>query len=220
MRLDCVLFDMNGTLLDPTTIDRVLGRAGSDALAGRALADAVTHSMAVTLAGDYRPFAEILEAVLARALAAERDPDACLRKAMEAAGRLEPYPDAAGALEQLSSARLRTAVLTNSARTSAEKNLAAIGLRDRFDAVIGTDDVEAFKPDLRVYRHAASLLEVDVGECCLVTAHEWDLLGAAGAGFRTAWVSRTERKALGTIPRPDFQADDLLEITAALSAAA
>ncbi len=219
MTLEWVLFDMNGTLLDPGTIDRVLGRAESDPIADRALGDAVTYAMALTIAGDYRPFAEILEAALARALAGEHDGETRLRQAMDAAGRLDPYPDVTGALERLSSAGIRTAVLTNSARTSAEENLRSVGLRERFAAVIGTDEVELFKPDLRVYRHAASRLDADPARSCLVSAHEWDLLGAARAGLRTAWVSRAERDALGVPPRFDFRGDDLLEIAEALAPA-
>lgn len=225
-----VLFDMNGTLLDPATIDRALGRTGSNAVAGDALVDAVTHAMALTLAGGYRPFSELLEAALSRTLGsaedhgaegdqgAERAAEASLGRAMDAASRLEPYPDARDALERLADAGLRTGVLTNSARATAEQNLDTVGLRDLFQAVIGTEEVEAFKPDGRVYRHAASRLGAAPAELCLVSAHDWDLLGAARAGLRTAWVSCKEREPLSTAPEPDFRGDDLVEVAEALAA--
>lgn len=216
MTLRWVVFDMNGTLLDPGTIDRALGRAGDGAVARVALRRAVTHAMALTLAGGYRPFAEILEAALANeGLDGDR-----LREAMGAAARLEPYPQAEGALEALAAADLGVAVLTNTARASAEENLTAVGLRGRVAEVIGTDEVEAFKPDQRVYRHATSRLGSQPSECCLVSAHDWDLLGAASAGLRTAWVAREGRPPLGTVPEPEFRGDDLLTVAEALAASA
>ncbi len=155
-----ILFNLNGTLLDPG--------AETDRLQA-----AVRLAMAHTLAGDFRPFSELLEAA-----------GASVPEAMPA------FLDVADGLDELRSRGHRLAVLTNSARETGEKHLTAAGLRDRFERVMGVDEVGAYKPDRRAYAYALSQVGVEAGDTWLVAAHDWDLIGAHGAGLRTAFLSR------------------------------
>jgi len=52
------------------------------------------------------------------------------------------------------------AVVTNSARATAERQLQHAGLLDAFERVIGTDEVGVFKPSRLVYAHALAQLGV------------------------------------------------------------
>ncbi|GAA5154862.1 MULTISPECIES: haloacid dehalogenase type II [Amycolatopsis] len=70
-----------------------------------------------------------------------------------------------------------------------------------FDCILSAELARTYKPDARVYRTAASLLDVDPGEVLMVAAHGWDLAGAAAAGLRTAFVERPREKG------PDREAD-------------
>ena len=155
-----VLFDLNGTLLDPGDSLPQLKRA-------------VQLAMAHTLAGDFRPFGELLEA-------AGGDPSS----------DMPAFEDAAPALSALQQAGHRLGVLTNSERATAERQLASAGIADAFTRVVGTDEVGAFKPDLRVYRHALEQLGAEAGDTWLVAAHDWDLVGAHCAGLNTVYVDR------------------------------
>ncbi|MDP9386184.1 MAG: HAD hydrolase-like protein, partial [Actinomycetota bacterium] len=123
-----VAFDLNGTLLDP-------------AEQGEKLQVAVRLAMAHTLAGDFRPFAELLEA------AGGNVPE-----------RMEPFPDVADGLDRLAEAGHRLAVITNSAREVATQLLERVGLLDRFERVVGVDEVGAYKPARRVYAYALDRL--------------------------------------------------------------
>ena len=181
-----IAFDLNGTLLDTTHLAGALD--GDSALVLRAVDAAVMHGMALTLTGAYRPFSGLVEAALARELRrADRDP-ARAGDAIALLATMPPFPDAVQALDTLAAAGHELVVLTNSAREAAEEVLTRAGLRDRFAAVRGTDEVGAFKPDPRVYGMLAG-----GGERWLVAAHWWDVLGARTAGLRTAWVARKER---------------------------
>ena len=51
-----------------------------------------------------------------------------------------------------------------------------------------------------------------------VAAHWWDIAGAAGAGLRTAWVSRDDRAYPGAVPQPELRAPDLLAAARAIIA--
>ena len=220
MRPQWVIFDLNGTLLDPAPISHDLPAPLDDEATALALLnDTVFQAMADTLVGLYRPFSDYLAAAVGRRLIlAGHDPAPGTARATTAAGRLPAFPDAAPALELLADAGARLAVLTNTPTPAALRALAAAGLHDRFEHVIGSDTVQAYKPALRVYEHGLRRIGADPGHTCMVAAHTWDLLGAHRAGMRTAWVSRGERQRLVARPEPDATGQDLLTTAAAILA--
>jgi 2-haloacid dehalogenase len=195
-----VLFDLNGTLLDPGGVGEPLGLSREGSLA--ALDDAILGSMAETLSGAYRPLPEFLRAALVRRAGTAYG----IEEAMERATAMPPYPDCVPALERLRSAGIATGVLTNSARETAERALGEGGLIDLFDLVAGSDEVEAFKPDPRVYRLGIERTGVAANEVCMVASHWWDLMGAARAGMRTGFVQRDGRALIEAGPAPDVRA--------------
>jgi 2-haloacid dehalogenase len=93
-------------------------------------------------------------------------------------------------------------------------------LRERFEMVIGSDEVQRFKPHPRVYEHAVERVSVDPGEIVLVAAHGWDVMGAMRAGLRGAWVARSERWLVPLVPEPDVRGEDLEEVARAIMALA
>jgi 2-haloacid dehalogenase len=208
-----VLFDLNGTLLDPSVMAEPIGAGDEErAMVVQALDDANMAAATLTLGGAYAPFADLLQGALARRLrVAGRDPNGAAA-ALEAMGRMPPFPDATAALDRLAAAGLRCAVLTQSATKRAEAVLAQAGVRERLAFVLGTDQVGAFKPDARPYR--AALERAGVGgpeEACLVSAHAWDVTGAKLAGLRTAWVARRDHVLAAWVPEPDVRGAELLE---------
>jgi 2-haloacid dehalogenase len=204
-----VLFDLNGTLLDPSGVGAPAGLGPDDSLA--CLDEAVMLAMADTLSGSYRPFPGFLRAAIHRRAQLGGDP-AGVDAAMELASQMPPFPDAARALDRLREAGLEVGVLTNSETTSAERALEAAGLREKLSLVSGADQVGVFKPHLQVYRHGAARAGGPPGEICMVAAHGWDLLGAARAGMQTAWVARKERLLIETHSEPDVRGATLEEV--------
>jgi 2-haloacid dehalogenase len=210
-----VLFDLNGTLVDPSGIGEPVGLDAPESLA--ALDEAVMLAMAETLTGEWRPLPEFLRAALLRRARIGGRPEG-IDAAMERASRMPPYPDSAAALDRLRRGGLAVGVLTNSETGAAERVLEAAGLRERLSLVVGVDEVKAFKPDPRVYQLGARRAAAPPEEIWMVAAHGWDLLGASRAGMRTAWVARKERYPLETHPRPDVAGDDLLAVAELLAA--
>jgi 2-haloacid dehalogenase len=220
MPLSWVLFDLNGTLVDPGVMAHPLGdRPADEDLVHNALDDAVAQAMVATLTGSLTPFKDLLEAALRRRLRLEgRDGEL----AAQALGLMSTMPavlEVPAALGVLRGEGLRLGVLTQSPVEAAEAVLRFAGLRDRLDVVLSAPDSGAYKPDPRPYRMALDHLGADAGEICLVAAHWWDVAGAKRAGLRTGWVARRERILLGTVPPPDYTGRDLAEVAGAIAAA-
>ena len=202
--MDWVVFDLNGTLLDVAAL-------GDDLLH-----EALFAAMTLNHVGEYRPLPELMAAAAARRHEALGGPPVAAVK--EAAATMPAYPEAAAALDRLAAAGLRLAVLTNSPTDRAESGLRSAGLRDRFEHVVGTDQVGVFKPDARVYRHGLVVLGAAPGEATMVAAHWWDLRGARAVGMRVAWVARGEGALSPLLPDPDARGADLLEVAEAIAA--
>jgi 2-haloacid dehalogenase len=213
-----VLFDVNGTLLDP----RALTEGWPDAPAGLGLSvldQTVAQAMTDTMTGGFRPFTDYLRAALAlRAELAGLGEDA-VEAGMAAAAALPPYPDAADALARLRLAGHTPSALTNSAAGAARSALSDAGLIEHFHAVVSVEAVGAYKPDQRVYAHALEVLGTPAAETWFVAGHWWDVWAAKRAGLRTAWVGRDEGALLGTVPEPDVRADTLVEAVDGIAAA-
>ena len=212
------LFDLNGTVLDPSGIAEPLGGSNEDrCLVTEAFHEALLLTMAETLSGGvYRPLPEYLRATLERALRAEDRETEVLDEAMRRAAALGPFPEAAAALSRLCAADLRLGVLTNSTTDAAERALAAAALLDRFEVVIGSDQVQTFKPHPRVYEHAVETVGAEPADIVLVAAHGWDVMGAMRAGLRGAWVARSERWLVPIVPEPDVRGEDLDDVAAGI----
>lgn len=215
---DWVLFDLNGTLVDPGAITATW--PGGRGVALSILDEAVMQAMVDTMTGEFRDFPGYLRAALAHRAALAGLGDEAVEAGLHAAQALPPFPDAAQALGTLREAGLRVGVLTNSAKHSAERTLEAAGLGDQVETVLGADSVSAYKPDQRVYGRAFQELGVQAGEPWLVAGHWWDVAGAKRAGMRTAWVGRDEGALLPGVPAPDVLAPDLATAAEQIAAAA
>lgn len=201
-----VLFDLNGTLTDPAAIGEPWNEPG---LGADAIDLAVLYAMTDTILGDHRDFADHLRSALEVLVARRRLAPEGIDQALAQATRLPARPDAAAALSALADDGHRLAVLTNSSAESGRATLEAAGLAGRFEAIVGVDAVERFKPHPDVYRHALRTLGGSPGGTLLVAAHAWDVWGAKAAGLRTAWIARGEVAFPATAPEPDIRAADL-----------
>jgi 2-haloacid dehalogenase len=212
-----VLFDLTGTLVDPSVLAQPLGDSGAaEELVGAALDDAAAQAMTATLTGVQVDFSVLLGAALRRALALAGKDAAAADDAVELLAAMPAFLEAPQALERLRGEGLHLGVLTQSTTAGAERVLRFAGLRDRLDVVVGADAAGAFKPDPRPYRAALERTGATAEETCHVTAHWWDVAGAHHAGLRTAWVARRERLLVGTVPAPDVTGRDLAEVAEAI----
>jgi 2-haloalkanoic acid dehalogenase type II len=139
----------------------------------------------------------------------EADASRYVMKVVEGWGRRGAYPEVRRVLEALSGWRM--ALVTNADEEFLRRALEDNGLR--FERVITSEAMEAYKPDPRLFQAAARELGcpetevLHVGDSLLE-----DVAGAKSVGMKAAWVNRPGRDASGSSPRPDFIVGDLEDL--------
>ena len=142
-----------------------------------------------------RPFARLdtlhrenLEAVLRDAGADPAAiPDAELDELNRAWHRLDPWPDAVAGLSRLK-ARFIIAPLSNGNVALLLNMAKRAGLP--WDAILGAEVAQAYKPRPEAYLRTAGILGLAPGACMMVAAHNDDLAAARRCGLATAFIPR------------------------------
>jgi 2-haloacid dehalogenase len=120
--------------------------------------------------------------------------DATLDQLNFAWHRLDAWPDSAAGLMRLKSI-YRIAPVSNG-NISLMVDLAR---RNGFpwDAILGADIAQDFKPKPCVYLAACTSFDLEPNQCMMVAAHSSDLANAAALGLRTAHVARPDEHGKG-----------------------
>ena len=133
---------------------------------------------------------------------------------MAAWQHLNPFADVRAALEKLQG-RYRLVALSNGEADFLD-HLATNRIGWDFDRIISVEEVGAFKPHPGVYRRAATLLDLEVGQCMMVSANSFDVLGARACGLRGAFVNRNALPYEETPYRPDVEVRNFTELAEVL----
>ena len=209
-QIEVLAFDVFGTLVDwRTSIAReaaaVFATAGRDDIDPAGFADAwrglYQPAMEAVRSGK-RPFTrlDVLNRETLDVLLAAHDvvlDDEAAQDFAFAWRRLEPWPDA---LEGLTRLKARWPIVTlsngNIALTMAIARRGSLP----FDAILGAEAVQAFKPTPESYLRTADLLGVAPGELCLVASHHSDLSAARKCGLQCAYIDRPMEYGGATAP--------------------
>ncbi|MCV7197974.1 haloacid dehalogenase, type II [Mycobacterium angelicum] len=215
-----VVFDVNETLLDIGSIAPLFADLfGSEGVLREWFGQLITYSMTVTLTGEYVDFSTLGQGVL-RMVADIHGVDitendaASLKSAMLT---MPAHPDVAAGLTELRANGFRLVTLTNSPPSEGASPLENAGLAGFFEQQLTVDFCRAFKPAPAVYRHVCEVLDVAPGDCMMVAAHVWDLLGAQHVGFSSALITRPGNRPLPVGDQPTLVARDLRELAGKLA---
>ncbi len=133
--------------------------------------------------------------------------------------RLAPWPDSIDGVTRLKS-RFIVAPLSNGNISLLLDMAKTAGLP--WDAILGAEPVQAYKPLPEAYLRTADILGLRPEECMMVAAHNGDLDTARECGFRTAFVCRpTEHgphQSTDLSPTSDwtYNVDSLTDLATAL----
>ena len=212
--LPIIVFDVNETLLDITTLEPLFTRLFDDRQMLREwFAQLVLYSQTMTLSGLYTPFGEL--GVSALQMTSDihnvRLIDSDVDELKERMSKMPAHPDVVPALTKLHEAGFRLVTLTNSANSASPTPLEKAGISHFFEQHFSVEAVGKFKPAPETYQMVAHALSVDVSDLCLVACHLWDTIGAQAAGCQGAFLTRPHNALLSApnVPAPDFVAADL-----------
>lgn len=191
-----VTFDCYGTLIQ---WDEGLRDAARAILAGRGVAiDPARlietydrHEHAIEQAEPHRRFRDIAGTALRLAMgelgvaSGERDAETLTG----AISRMPPFPEVVPALAALKAAGFRLCIISNTDDDVIAGNVAQLG--GHIDRVVTAQQAGAYKPSLRIFRHAHQVLGVGKDEVVHVCASpHLDLVATRELGLRDVWIDR------------------------------
>ena len=116
---------------------------------------------------------------------------------------LELYPDADASIRWAAERFQVTGIITNGPSDVQWGEVYAVGLEDRVDRVIVAGDVDAFKPDPRIFEAALAGLGLPPEAAVFIgnsAAH--DAAGAIQAGWSAIWLNRDGDTYPSSLPEP------------------
>lgn len=110
-------------------------------------------------------------------------------------GRVVPLPGLLAFLDALRKAQVRIALATAADRGNIDFTLDELGIRDRFDALVGSEDVQRGKPHPDVYLRAAERLGIEPGHCLAFEDSHSGIQAALAAGMHVVGLATTHSRS-------------------------
>jgi putative hydrolase of the HAD superfamily len=125
----------------------------------------------------------------------EREADALFEQYLELYEESwELFPDALPCLDRLAS--LRLGIISNGNARQQRQKLKALGIVDRFDTIIVSEDVGVSKPDPQIFNHACKTAGIKPSDSFYVGDKlEIDAQAASDAGLTGIWLNRNQPNA-------------------------
>ena len=181
-------FDVYGTLLDVGSATR--GHELPEGFGALWRAKQLEYTWTRQLMGAYEDFWALTAAALDFTIARTGAGALAREELLHGWLALEPFAEVAGALAALRERGGRLAAISNGTPAMLAAALESAGLGTALDEIVSVDEIRVYKPDARVYRHAAERLVAPIAEITFVSAHAWDAAGARAAGMGVAYVQR------------------------------
>jgi len=111
---------------------------------------------------------------------------------LESYKTLPAFDDVTSSLTQLKSADCSLYAFSNGSALAVETLLEAAGIRNLFDGIVSTDDIQSFKPNPDVYHHLLQKTGSTANETWLISSNPFDVIGAINTNLNAAWVQRSK----------------------------
>jgi len=221
-RVETVTVDSYGTLVDTDAAERALADRVDDPEPVSRLWR--SRSLLYTMVGNhvetYQPFYEMNRDALTYALAShgvdvsddERD------EILAVYHELDPFVDVRPGIERLTEGGYEVYVVSNGNPEMLASMVEHANIGDLIADTVSADEVETFKPDVAVYRHAAERVGTSIRNVAHVAGPGFDVQGAMHAGIQGVWLDRTGGPWEAFGADPDLVVSDFHELAAELGA--
>lgn len=132
---------------------------------------------------------------------------------------LSLYPDGEACLARLKQARVKTGLITDGNAQVQRNKIRALGLDNRMDVVLASDEIGLSKPDAGVYEYCLERLGCAPEEAAYVGDNPLkDFIGARKIGMKTARIIRPEGMHMGQTAAAGYEADHTVHLLTELAA--
>jgi 2-haloacid dehalogenase len=211
--INTLFFDLNETLLDTQTLHTIFEESFDHPGAfPQWFTKMLFMSNTLGIVGEYKGFDTLAEEALNQVFMENRKlPSAPTKDLILSQFRqLSPHDDVIPALEWVKTKGLRCVAVSNSTQEMMHEQLQHAGLTDYFDNIYSVDAVQRAKPFPEIYQHAANKEGCTPEQIAMIASHDWDILGAKQAGFRTGYIFRKQMPLNPLYPTADAVGSELL----------
>jgi 2-haloacid dehalogenase len=214
-RVETVTIDSYGTVVDPSAAEKAVAPYVDDLepMLAEWRSLYLSYIMIANDVGDYRPFDDLIAAALEKALASRgvETTDEEIDEIMEVYHDLDAFPDVRPGLERLA-AEYDVYVVSNGTPEMLDSMVTNAGLDDLITDQISVDEIEHYKPDAPIYRHAAARTGTPIENLVHVASPTFDVRGAMAAGMQGAWIQREGTVWDTWYPDPDLTVEGFEEV--------
>jgi 2-haloacid dehalogenase len=221
-RVTTVTFDSYSTVVDVEAAERALADVvpEPEPVSNLWRAHSLMYTMVANHVDAYQPFYEMNRDALTHALdvfgvdytADERD------DILAVYHELDVFADVRDGMERLADAGYDLYIVSNGNPEMLDSMVAHAGVDDLLEDTVSADEVERFKPDSTLYRHAAARTGTPIDEIAHATAGWFDVQGASHAGMQGVWVDRKDDPWVAFDGEPDLTVADFHGLADALDA--
>jgi len=219
-RVSTVTFDSYSTLVDVDAAEAALADrvANPEPVSRLWRSRSLAYTFVANQVDAYQPFYEMNRDALQYALDAhgvdlstdERD------EILAVYHELDVFDDVRDGIERLREGGYDCYVVSNGNPEMLASMVDHADIGDLLVDTISADEIETFKPEAELYRHAAARTGTPIDEIVHVTAGWFDVMGARHAGMQGVWV---DRKGLPWEPfgsEPDHTIEAFYDLAEAL----
>jgi 2-haloacid dehalogenase len=216
-RVETLTFDSYGTLVDVAAVETALaeveGVADPEPVSNHWRSRSLMYTMVANAIDAYQPFYELNRAALTHALAAHGiETDAAERDAvLETYHELDVFDDVRDGITELAET-YDCYVVSNGNPEMLSSMVDEAGIGGVIEGTISADEVETFKPDTEIYRHAAARTGTPIDRIAHVCGPFFDVYGAMNAGMQAVRVARGTTPWDGFAGQPDLTVGDFHEL--------
>jgi 2-haloacid dehalogenase len=193
-RVSTITFDSYSTIVDIDAVEAALAAHVDDPEPVSRLwrARSLEYTFVANHTDAYQPFYAMNRDALEHALAAhgvdlaEDEREAIL----ETYHDLDVFGDVRDGIERLREGGYDCYVVSNGNPAMLDSMVEGAAIGDLLEDTISADEIETFKPDAEIYRHAAGRTGTPIDGIAHVSAGWFDVQGAMHAGMQGVWVDR------------------------------
>jgi 2-haloacid dehalogenase len=126
---------------------------------------------------------------------------------------LRVFDDVQDGMAALTDADYDVYVVSNGNPEMLDSLVETAGIDEYVEDTISADEVETYKPNAEIYRHAAARTGTPIGAIAHVSAGFFDVLGAQHAGMTGVWLDRGKVPWDGFAGDPDATVSDIRDVT-------